>query len=729
MVAAFCEGIQYFGEPDALWQQYGQVPVVDPETGAIRELGDPAAAYQTLLYADALRYLTLQMTASKASGHPGGFASSAEAYAAFVMLGYKNIPTEVGHHAPGFYSAMFLDGSLERMGIKTVTELRQRFREMHGLLGHLSGYIPGILAPAGPLGQGQHFAMAGALLYPEVLFPFTLGDGGLGEPYVISSMVHFHTAFPQRTNFLPILVWNGYSQEHHSMISTFSNERMEQFWRGNGFQEVILIDAKAFDDQNQPGDYVDSTLFSWPQRLALMQAVLTGAHKAAQAALQGQLTVFIFKQLKGAGVHAKGAKSHNLYGHHTLDNPDIVKALQARALAPQVWELVRRNAQAAGKGPAAQVAVTETIRPLPALGSLQLQEFALGDKQVSTTAIGELVVQVGQRDPDYLVTNADGNEASGIANINKGLGIIHPTADPLYHQQPQGRVYEPLSEDACAGLAAGLALLGGRALWCSYESFAINGLPIWQTVTQAMAELRRPTPAIVCLYTAGALEQGRNGWTHQRPEIEAYLAAMMRNGNVYVLFPPDANSAQVCYDWAVRAQNKGIVILCSKTPVPIRTTLEQTHQALSSGALILQETPGSRVVVFAVAGDMILEPVVQAAATLQEQGLGVRVVAVVNPRRLYRPSDVAWASAAQPDGEFLGDQQFEQFFGGDALIAVSGGSPLVLEALMLRSRVPRDSLGWKRGETAASPAQLLDYNGLTAAALVSRAQELLGVAP
>ncbi|MEN9252676.1 MAG: hypothetical protein Q6L58_09590, partial [Thermostichales cyanobacterium BF3_bins_165] len=165
MVAAFCEGIQYFGEPDALWQQYGQVPVVDPETGAIRELGDPAAAYQTLLYADALRYLTLQMTASKASGHPGGFASSAEAYAAFVMLGYKNIPTEVGHHAPGFYSAMFLDGSLERMGIKTVTELRQRFREMHGLLGHLSGYIPGILAPAGPLGQGQHFAMAGALLY------------------------------------------------------------------------------------------------------------------------------------------------------------------------------------------------------------------------------------------------------------------------------------------------------------------------------------------------------------------------------------------------------------------------------------------------------------------------------------------------------------------------------------------------------------------------------------
>jgi len=65
-----------------------------------------------------------------------------------------------------------------------------------------------------------------------------------------------------------------------------------------------------------------------------------------------------------------------------------------------------------------------------------------------------------------------------------------------------------------------------------------------------MAELRRPTPATVCLFTAGALEQGRNGWTHQRPEIESYFAAMMRNGNVYPLFPVDANMIQASYDWA-----------------------------------------------------------------------------------------------------------------------------------------------------------------------------------
>lgn len=98
-VPAFCEGIQYFGDPWPEFDRLGQAPAVDAGTGKLRDPGSRMAAYQTLLYADALRYLTLQMTASKASGHPGGFASQAEAYAALVYLGQKNIPTEVGHHA------------------------------------------------------------------------------------------------------------------------------------------------------------------------------------------------------------------------------------------------------------------------------------------------------------------------------------------------------------------------------------------------------------------------------------------------------------------------------------------------------------------------------------------------------------------------------------------------------------------------------------------------------
>ncbi len=46
------------------------------------------------------------------------------------------------------------------------------------------------------------------------------------------------------------------------MVSRFSNEQMLSYWNGHGFEEVILIDAKDFDDSGQDGAYVDSTRFS-----------------------------------------------------------------------------------------------------------------------------------------------------------------------------------------------------------------------------------------------------------------------------------------------------------------------------------------------------------------------------------------------------------------------------------------------------------------------------------
>jgi phosphoketolase len=100
---AFCEGIKYFADTQPGFDTYGQAPAIATGHTAISGATDPAAVFQTMLYADALRYLTLQTCASKASGHPGGFASQAEAYASLVMLGHKNIITEVGHHAPGFW--------------------------------------------------------------------------------------------------------------------------------------------------------------------------------------------------------------------------------------------------------------------------------------------------------------------------------------------------------------------------------------------------------------------------------------------------------------------------------------------------------------------------------------------------------------------------------------------------------------------------------------------------
>ena len=723
----FCQGIAHFGEKWPDYDNHATQAVISEGQSAISNSSDESSVYQTLLAADALRYLTLQVTGSKGSGHPGGFASSAEAHASLMMLGHTNIVTEVGHHAPGFYSSMFLDSSLEEMGINNMDDMMSRFREQDGLLGHLSGAIPGLLSPAGPLGQGQHFAMAGAYLNRDKLFPVTIGDGGMGEPYVLNSMMHFHTAYPDVTNFLPTLIWNGYSQEHHSMVSLHDNEQMIAYWKGHGFENVILIDAKDFDDSEQTGAYVDSSRFSLSQRLAFTKAVLTGVDAAAKSAMNGELTAFIIKQLKGTGVHATGAKSHNLYPADTLDQAHIIDGLQRRALPPEAWQLVRDNLMRAGGGPAAKTVVTEVDMSFTPLPTLKMNDFSNNEQAVPATAMGALVAQVGLSDERYVVTNADGNEASAMKNINDALKIRHPTQDPLYNQAPDGQCYEPLNEDACAGFAAGLALFGSRSIWLSYESFAINGWPIMQTVAQAMAELRRKTPSLVSMFTAGALEQGRNGWTHQRPEIESYFAAMMRNGNSYPLFPCDANTIQTAYEYATSSYNKNMVIIASKSPLPVYLSIDESRQAVEDGAAVIYQTDSAVLesgnkgtIVFAVTGDMIFLPVFEAKDKLEQQGYSVRIVAVINPRRLYRPTDIAWDTVSEPDDHFMSDEDFNHLFDGDALLAVSGGPSAALEPVLLRTRAARrDTFCWKRGETTASPAEIMAFNGITADAMLA----------
>jgi len=85
---------------------------------------------------------------------------------------------------------MFLDTSLEDMGIEKVQQLRDRYRE--NTVSSPLRLHPRHSLPAGPLGQGRN---GSSPTHPDKFFPFTVGDGGLGEPYVMSSMAHFHTAY------------------------------------------------------------------------------------------------------------------------------------------------------------------------------------------------------------------------------------------------------------------------------------------------------------------------------------------------------------------------------------------------------------------------------------------------------------------------------------------------------------------------------------------------------
>ena len=115
----------------------------------------------------------------------------------------------------------------------------------------------------------------------------------------------------------------------------------------------------------------------------------------------------------------------------------------------------------------------------------------------------------------------------------------------------------------------------------------------------------------------------------------------------------------------------------------------------------------------------------EAASALEAEGVGTRIVSIINPRRLYRSHDVASDTCSYPDNNFLDDDKFAQLFNGDALLGVTGGASGMLEPIMLRSTSKRDTFAWKRGETTATAGELMAFNGLTADALKKRAIELV----
>ena len=123
---------------------------------------------------------------------------------------------------------------------------------------------------------------------------------------------------------------------------------------------------------------------------------------------------------------------------------------------------------------------------------------------------------------------------------------------------------------------------------------------------------------------------------------------------------------------------------------------------------------------------MIYLPVFDAKDKLEADGYKVRIVAVLNPRRLYRPTDIAWDTVSQPDDKFMSDDDFNALFDGDVLMAVSGGPSAPLEPVLLRTRAPRrDTVCWKRGETTASPAEIMEFNGITPEIMIDRIASLM----
>ncbi len=90
------------------------------------------------------------------------------------------------------------------------------------------------------------------------------------------------------------------------------------------------------------------------------------------------------------------------------------------------------------------------------------------------------------------------------------------------------------------------------------------------------------------MFTAGALEQGRNGGRTSARRSRT-TSPRRCNGNTYPLFPCDANAIQAAYEYATNSYNKCMVIIASKSALPVYMSASEARHAVEAAWLLFME--------------------------------------------------------------------------------------------------------------------------------------------
>jgi phosphoketolase len=290
----------------------------------------------------------------------------------------------------------------------------------------------------------------------------------------------------------------------------------------------------------------------------------------------------------------------------------------------------------------------------------------------------------------------------------------------------QGGVITALNEEAV--VSAVLANKQGLNIAVSYEAFAVKMLgAMRQEVIFArhLCETNRApqwlsVPIVVSSHT---WENGKNEQSHQDPTLsEAWLGEM--SDVAPVLFPCDANTALAQLSHLYAQRGRVATVVAAKNVLPVVCDATQAQQAAKQGAITLSHDHEAQIQLLAI-GSYQLQAVQRAAKVLQQHGVAVSVVAIVEPARFRIARD------AQESVYVLDDA------------ALNACIPAVQKRLFVCHTRPEVMTGvLRRLDTGYSQSRFVGYknrggtldvfgmlyaNGITWAHLLSYCAELLGV--
>jgi transketolase len=302
------------------------------------------------------------------------------------------------------------------------------------------------------------------------------------------------------------------------------------------------------------------------------------------------------------------------------------------------------------------------------------------------TAYGETLVELGKENKDIVVLEADLGKST--------MSILFQNAFP-------DRFFEMgIAEQNMTSTAAGLALVGKIPFISSFAVFASGRAydQLRQTISIARLNVK------VCGSSSGLSDFG-DGSTHQAIEDMAIMRAIP---NMTVLVPVDAAETRKMVRAMVNWPGP-VYLRVNRNELPIYTS-EDGDYRIGELATIKD---GRDVVVFA--NGVMVSKAMEAAKTLEEQGISAKVVNVSTIKPLDRQAVID--SVAGFKGVVTAEEH----------TIIGGLGSAIAEALRGVKGQKVEFVGVKDsfGTSAYNYDELLAYYGLTPAAIVAAVQEVL----
>ncbi|TNF23363.1 MAG: transketolase [Rhodobacteraceae bacterium] len=656
--------------------------------------------------AAAIRALTLDAVHAANSGHSGmpmGMADVA------TVLYEKHLKFDAahpewpdrdrfilsaGHGSMLLYSLLYLVGDAEI----TLEEIRN-FRQLGAkTAGHPENFLAkAIETTTGPLGQGLAnsvgFAMAeenqrarfGAKLVDHHTYVIA-GDGCLMEGV---SHEAIGLAGRQRLSKL-IVFWDNNNITIDGKVEL--SDRTDQVGRftaaGWHVQEIDGHDPEAIDAAIAMAKASDQ-----PSMIACKTHIALG--HAAQDTSKGHGALTDEDQM---------AAAKQAYGWTTgpFEVPaDIKSAWEAigrrGAEEREAWEARMASASGGKQREFARQLAGEAPKKLSATIKALKKQITDERPKVATRKSSEMVLEVlNPIMPETLGGSAD---LTGSNNTLTGdLGVFDvDSRDGRY-------VYYGIREHGMAAAMNGMALHGGvRPYGGTFMCFTDYARP----AMRLSALMQQP---VVYVMTHDSIGLGEDGPTHQPVE---HLAISRATPNTLVFRPADTVETAEAWEIALTQDTMPSVLSLTRQGLPTVRLEHKNKNMVAQGGYVLADAEGKREAILIATGSEVAIAM-EARQTLQEEGIGVRVVSMPC-MELFAAQDEGYRKRILPGGPVR--------VGLEAGVRAAGWDRWLLGE---RGREAKAGFIGMSSFGASAPAgELYQHFGITAEATVALVKELL----